>query len=171
MVPCLECLPQRQTVYALETAQIYRMRQKFGCSWSPNIEIPRKSNIYIEIKRPWRFPWRWLGHIQYGRAFIILETRHSASKIKKIFTDLSDVQVTFELHGHRHFRYLTVMGPRLNIKTAFPRYGDSHINPLRAKFFRGNINIYLHFVSFLHVDITQVVEILPQIRQEATYST
>ena len=34
----------------------------------------------------------------------------------------------------------------------------------------GNINIYLHFVSFLHIDTTQVVEIRPQIRQEPTYS-
>ena len=47
----------------------------------------------------------------------------------------------------------------------------SNVNPLRAKFFRGNINIHLHFVSFLHIDMTQVVEILPQIRQEPTYST
>ena len=46
-----------------------------------------------------------------------------------------------------------------------------NLNPLRAKFFRGNINIYLHFVSFLDIDMTQVVEILPQIRQERTYST
>ena len=45
------------------------------------------------------------------------------------------------------------------------------VNPLRAKFFRGKINIYLHFVSFLHIDATQVFEILPQIRQEPTYST
>ena len=44
------------------------------------------------------------------------------------------------------------------------------LNPLRAKFFRGNINIYLYFVSFLHIDGTQVVEIFPQIRQESTYS-
>ena len=44
------------------------------------------------------------------------------------------------------------------------------VNPLRAKFFRGNIDIYLHFVSFLHIDM-QVVEILPQIRQEPTDST
>ena len=43
--------------------------------------------------------------------------------------------------------------------------------PLGVKFFRGNVNIYLHFVSFLHVDVTQVVEILPQIRQEPIYST
>ena len=46
-----------------------------------------------------------------------------------------------------------------------------HINPLRAKFFRENINIYLHFVLYLHIDTTQVVEILPQIRQEPTYFT
>ena len=45
------------------------------------------------------------------------------------------------------------------------------INPMRAKFFRESINIYLHFVSYLHIDTTQVVEILPQIRQEPTYST
>ena len=46
-----------------------------------------------------------------------------------------------------------------------------YLNPLRAKFFKGNINIYLHFVSFLHIDTTQVVEILPQKRQEPSYST
>ena len=44
-------------------------------------------------------------------------------------------------------------------------------NPLRAKFFKGNINIYLHFMSFLHIDTMQVVEILPKKRQEPTYST
>ena len=47
---------------------------------------------------------------------------------------------------------------------------DSNFIPLRATY-RGNINIYLHFVPFLHIDRTQVVEILPQIRQEPTYST
>ena len=46
-----------------------------------------------------------------------------------------------------------------------------YFNPLRAKFFRGNMNMYLHFVSYLHIDMTQVVEILPQINQEPTYST
>ena len=45
------------------------------------------------------------------------------------------------------------------------------INPSHAKICRGNINIYLQFVSFLHIGPTQVVEILPQIRQEPTYST
>ena len=39
------------------------------------------------------------------------------------------------------------------------------VNPLRAKFFRGNLNIYLHFMSFLHTNKTQVVEIPPRVRQ------
>ena len=50
-------------------------------------------------------------------------------------------------------------------------YQPNDFNPLGAKFFRGNINIYLHFVSFHHIDMMQIVEILPQIRQEPTYST
>ena len=45
------------------------------------------------------------------------------------------------------------------------------INPLRAKFFWGNINIYLHIMPFLHIDMTQVAEILPQIRHGPTHFT
>ena len=43
-------------------------------------------------------------------------------------------------------------------------------NPLRAKFFRGSINIYLHFMSFLHINLTQVLETLPQVSEGPTYS-
>ena len=39
---------------------------------------------------------------------------------------------------------------------------NTYFNPVRAKVFRENINIYLHFVSYLHIDTTQVVEIFPQ---------
>ena len=45
------------------------------------------------------------------------------------------------------------------------------INPLRAKFLRENINIYLYFMSFLHTNKTQVVEIPPRVRQGPAYST
>ena len=45
------------------------------------------------------------------------------------------------------------------------------VNPLHAKFFRGNINIYLHFVSLLHIDMTHVLKIPPQVRPGPTYST
>ena len=46
-----------------------------------------------------------------------------------------------------------------------------HVNHLRAKFFRGNKNMHLHFMSFLHIDLTQVLKILPQVREGPTYST
>ena len=48
--------------------------------------------------------------------------------------------------------------------------GQSDINPLRANFLRGNINIYLHFMSFLHTNKTQVVEIPSRARQGPAYS-
>ena len=43
-------------------------------------------------------------------------------------------------------------------------------HPLRAHFFSGDKSIYLHFMSFLHIDMTQVVEILPQVRQGPAHS-
>ena len=45
------------------------------------------------------------------------------------------------------------------------------INPLRAKFVRENINISLHFMSFLHTNKTQVAEIPPRVRRRPAYST
>ena len=47
----------------------------------------------------------------------------------------------------------------------------NEINSLRAKFFRGKINIYLHFMSLLHIGMTQVLKILFQVRPVPTYST
>ena len=38
------------------------------------------------------------------------------------------------------------------------------VNPLHAQFFRGIINIYLHFMSLLHIKMTQVIEILHQLK-------
>ena len=57
------------------------------------------------------------------------------------------------------------------VQTDHPSNDIELLHPLHAKFFRGNINIYLHFVSFLHIDVSEVFEILPQIRQEFIYST
>ena len=50
-------------------------------------------------------------------------------------------------------------------------YKSCLLNPLSAKFFRGNINRYLHFMSYLHANTTQVVEISPRARQGPAYST
>ena len=49
---------------------------------------------------------------------------------------------------------------------------DIHqFNPLHAELFIGNLKTYKQFISFLHTDMTQVVETLPHIRQEHSYST
>ena len=42
---------------------------------------------------------------------------------------------------------------------------------LHATFFTRNKNIYWHFTSFFHIDMTLVIEILPQVRQGTPYST
>ena len=42
------------------------------------------------------------------------------------------------------------------------------INSLRGKFLSKNIDMYLQLISFLHIDMTQVVEILPHVRQDPT---
>ena len=47
----------------------------------------------------------------------------------------------------------------------------SHINTLRVIFIRENINIFLHFMSLLHTNKTQVIEIRPRVRQGPAYST
>ena len=39
---------------------------------------------------------------------------------------------------------------------------------LLAIFFSRNINMYLEFTSFHHTDITEVVEILPHVKQGPT---
>ena len=41
-------------------------------------------------------------------------------------------------------------------------------NSLRAKFSSRNINMYLQFLLFLHIDMTLEVEILPHVRQGPT---
>ena len=50
-------------------------------------------------------------------------------------------------------------------------FSTRKVNPLHAIFFRGNKKHIFYFMSFLNIDMTQVVEILPQVGQERTYST
>ena len=45
------------------------------------------------------------------------------------------------------------------------------LNPLHANFFKRNKYMYLHFMSFLHIDTTQVVETIPHVKEELAYST
>ena len=47
---------------------------------------------------------------------------------------------------------------------------NAQVNALQAKLLTKK-NLYLHFTSFLHIDMAEVVEPLPQVWQEQTYST
>ena len=62
------------------------------------------------------------------------------------------------------------MNADMSISSAGPQYKNKVLN-LYVLIFSENKNIYLHFMSFLHIDMAQVVDILPQVRQEHTYST
>ena len=44
------------------------------------------------------------------------------------------------------------------------------LNLYMLNFTEGTKTYFLHFMSFLHIDMTQVVEILSQVRQGPTYS-
>ena len=52
-------------------------------------------------------------------------------------------------------------------RSVLMRY-NGWVNPLRAIFFSRNINTYLQFLAFFHTDMTQVAEILPNVRQGPT---
>ena len=41
-----------------------------------------------------------------------------------------------------------------------------HLNPLHAIFFIRSMKMYQQFISTLHTDLKQVVEIIPHVRQE-----
>ena len=51
------------------------------------------------------------------------------------------------------------------------RESDRNLNPWYATFFGENKNIYLHFMSILYIDVTQVIGILPREWPRLAYVT
>ena len=109
--------------------------------------------------------------IYYEPEWLFRQAFHAFSRDKniKLWTQwwYSAADIFYYIPGMK----VSILWLKLLIFTLTVPKQDSAFNPLRARFFIGNINTYLHFVSFLHIDMTQVVEILPQIREEPTYST
>ena len=73
--------------------------------------------------------------------------------------------------GHRNNRHGIICINQVHVEYSAASTWKWLINPLRAAFFRDNINIYLYFMSLLHIDMTQVFKILPQVRSGPAYST
>ena len=71
-----------------------------------------------------------------------------------------------ELHGLGQYQVIHNGGWDLAISC-----GTLWDNNIHASFFRGRININLHFLSFFYTDMTQTVEILHYGRQGHTYFT
>ena len=83
-----------------------------------------------------------------------------------------DAQYNVDHRGRSTWQFQFVA--QVNVKSAYIRcsvLNKGQFNSSRAKFCRGNINIYLHFMSLLHIDMTRVLKILPQVRPGPTYST
>ena len=57
------------------------------------------------------------------------------------------------------------------IPASTPEGLGERVSDLRATFFGEKINIYLHFMSFLHTNKTQIVEMPPRVKQGPAYST
>ena len=81
------------------------------------------------------------------------------------FVSICLIEFKISLSGlHCKRKFISDLGPRCSFLSAVAHWP---LNPLRAKFFRRNINIYfiyIYFMSLLHIDMTQVLKILPQVR-------
>ena len=113
-----------------------------------------------------KLKWQWLNHLTQSLQF----TRANWDKWLVVLVSVS--------------LYLNYWAGLFTNSTSIVWYHNNHLwtwshitypsnflNPLRAKFFRVNINIFLHFMSFLHTNKTHVVEIPPRVRQGPAYST
>ena len=127
-----------------------------------------------------KFSWCLPFSVLLGKC--IVSTSVFDRKLKKnIFGSLFFIKIRqklmfilFRLHCFS-FSSFWVSGQCFISRVEYPPplllWKPTYLNSLRAKFCRGNINIYLHFMSLLHIDMTQVLKILPQVTPGPTYST
>ena len=149
-----------------------------------------KPNFAALLRHPWPFQrgstvYRWLSarlqtqwsycSLAISHRYVLQETSliscTSLESSNKESSIVSWVGVCFSAHdlGFSNVPFTTPScGQHAH---HFICTGIFTFNPLRAKFFRENINIYLHFMSFLHTNKTNVVEIPPWVGQGPAYST
>ena len=129
--------------------------------------------------------WRRTGNFfQDLHQFYVYDLRFKAGGLTTFLTEFWTLSpLSFSVHSDfkRHIKssifFSLFPGFELDIwKMGYCNHAE-HIHVLLTLyvlfFFRENINIYmyLHFMSFLHINKTQVVEIPPRVRQGAAYST
>ena len=84
-----------------------------------------------------------------------------------VLVEVTLAQATMSLWDTRSQDMPCCAGRRYDHDTTYQAASPNFLNPLHAKFCRGNKQIF----TFLHIDMYQVLKILPQVRQGPTYST
>ena len=116
----------------------------------------------VPAKQPW---WIWINtSCEFIMNDCITTTKQSTTKPCAYFLGYTVLISCVYSEVEKLMKHIVVAWPRGPIDA-------QHINPLHAKFFRRNKNIHLHFMSLLHIDMTRVIGILPQVRPGLTYST
>ena len=134
----------------------------------------------------------WLTFIAHFDQYLVCSSRWRCTgvilscitrKLTRFSTAWSD------LLQRKHLRYVSLAICESNqpVTIPFPTQGNNNVdnivcvlqavlyfgwfNPLRATFVIRNIKMYLQFISYLHNEMAQLVEVLSHIRQELTHST
>ena len=144
---------------------------KYACSvvWFTLLWLCRSSYAMMTSSNGNIFPRNWLFVREIHRSPVNFPHKgqwRGALMFSLIYASINDWVNNREAgdlkHQHGHYDVIVMH---------IYWHSSLSINPLRAKFFRENIDIYLHFMSFLHINKTQVVEIPPWVRQWPAYST
>ena len=110
----------------------------------------------------------------YTANFVAPEVREFGYKIFINWSKNGHALSMFVFSEVGQLRVLSVsehlVGPSLWIMMTETSPDQLIINPLRAKLSRGIINTYWYFMSLLHIYMTHVLKILPQVRPGPTYS-
>ena len=133
----------------------------YGSNQQPHITQPFiQAQIKENIKAPRHWPlWgkftddRWIPRTNgqwRGKCFPLMTSSCGCSK---------------------SISYLYLCNDRPLYKTVLLRKNNALLTLCVPIFFRENKSIYLHIMSLLHIDMTQAVEMPPQVRQVLTYST
>ena len=145
-------------------------------SWDISCEIALK---WLLLSRPHWFRW-WLGAVMHNYPIMTWISQPQQQKgwsLIKMAAILQDniFQWIYLKENVSIFIEIVFFKVQFTISQHwFSWWFDTeqtHFNYLCAKFWRGNINIYLHLMSSLHIDMTRVLTILPQVKPGPTYST
>ena len=146
---CIECL-------ALEVYKVFKSIHGFNLTYLNGLFIEPMVNYTFRHKCRLNQPKFHM--YMYG----LRSVKYFDSKFRNSLMNACDINTFLKKCG--------MLYPIILVKWLF-YYIHISLNSLRAKLCRGNINIYLHFMSFLHTYKTQVVEIPPRVRQGLAYFT